>query len=135
MKKRFILSFVVGMMVMSLVGCNSSINSTKESASIKTATLQTTEEITIETYTSNTTGYSYYEKDATEAQGDNYSRLTNQEKKAICNYIQSQYDYYNTLEGRDTGDKYSDEIWKDVASKYGLTEKQVTMVWMNMYSY
>lgn len=64
-----------------------------------------------------------------------YESLTVSQKKTICNYIQNQYDYYDRLEGRNTGDKYSDIIWQKVMDKYGLEEWQVTSIWSNYYSY
>lgn len=64
-----------------------------------------------------------------------YESLTVSQKKAICNYIQNQYDYYDRLEGRNTGDKYSDIIWQKVMDKYKLEEWQVSSIWNNYYSY
>ena len=66
---------------------------------------------------------------------NNYNSLTKSEKKAICNYIQSRYDYYDSLNGGYSGDKYSDEIMRDAAERYGLTVDQIKIIWMNMYSY
>ncbi len=63
-----------------------------------------------------------------------YDLLTADEKKEICKYIQDQYDYYDKKEGKNTGDKYSDEIWKDVANKWGISEIEVSIIWQN-YSY
>ena len=66
---------------------------------------------------------------------DKYSSLTNAEKKAICNYIQDRYDYYDSVNGGYAGDKYSDTIMQEAAKKYGITEEQAYIIWMNMYSY
>lgn len=66
---------------------------------------------------------------------DKYNSLTNKEKKAIGDYIQSRYDYYDKLNGGYSGDKYSDTIMSEAASKYGLTVSQIKVIWMNYYSY
>lgn len=66
---------------------------------------------------------------------DKYYTLTNSEKKAICNYIQNRYDYYDSVNGGYAGDKYSDIIMQEAAKKYGITEEQAYIIWMNMYSY
>ena len=66
---------------------------------------------------------------------DRYSSLTNSEKKEICNYIQRRYDYYDSLSDGYSGDKYTDVIWEEASEKYGLTESQLDVIWMNMYNY
>lgn len=67
---------------------------------------------------------------------DRYNNLTNAEKKEICNFIQSRYDYYDSISGgKYTGDKYTDVIWKEAEEKYGLTETQIDIIWMDMYKY
>lgn len=66
---------------------------------------------------------------------DKYSSLTNSEKKAICEYIQSRYDYYDLLNGGYAGDKYSDTIMQEAADKYGIIAEQAFIIWCNMYSY
>ena len=66
---------------------------------------------------------------------DKYSSLTNFEKKQICEYIQDRYDYYDSISGGYAGDKYSDTIMQEAANKYGITEEQASIIWMNCYSY
>lgn len=70
-----------------------------------------------------------------EEKTDKYNSLTNSEKKEICDYIQSRYDYYDSISGGYSGDKYSDTIWQEASSKYGLTESQISIIWMNRYGY
>ena len=69
------------------------------------------------------------------SQEDKYNSLTNNDKKVICQYIQSRYDYYDTLNGGYAGDKYSDTIMEEAANKYSLSVSQIKVIWMNMYSY
>ena len=66
---------------------------------------------------------------------DIYSSLTNSEKKAICNYIERRYDYYDTLNGGYSGDKYSDTIMQEAANEFGITAEQAYIIWCNKYSY
>lgn len=80
-------------------------------------------------------GLPYNEHNEAVSQQNNYDTMTNAEKKKICEYIQKRYDYYDALEGRSTGDKYSDQIWEEVMEKYGLEEWQVTIIWSNGYLY
>lgn len=68
-------------------------------------------------------------------QENKYNSLTNEEKKEICNYIQSRYDYYDKINGGYAGDKYTDTIMEEAAKKYGLSVSQIDIIWMNMYSY
>lgn len=66
---------------------------------------------------------------------ERYNNLTNSEKKEICEYIQSRYDYYDSISGGYAGDKYSAEIWKEATAKYDLTPSQLDIIWMYMYEY
>lgn len=63
-----------------------------------------------------------------------YNSLTYSDKVDICRFIKNSYEYYDKKEGRDTGDKYSDQIWRDVMKEYGITEIEVTIIWMNSYT-
>lgn len=80
-------------------------------------------------------GVSQEKHDEAEKKEDKYSSLTNKEKKEICQYIESRYEYYDKLNGGYSGDKYSDTIMEETAKKYGLTVTQIEIIWMNMYSY
>lgn len=86
-------------------------------------------------YADNTLGYkrksTYKNAKSTE---DKYNSLTNADKKEICNYIQSLFDYYDSATNGQ-GAKYTNQIWKAAAEKYGLTETQIDIIWMNMYNY
>lgn len=80
-------------------------------------------------------GVSQENHNEAENKEDKYSGLTNKEKKEICSYIESRYEYYDNLNGGYSGDKYSDTIMEEAAQKYGLTVTQIEIIWMNMYSY
>lgn len=64
-----------------------------------------------------------------------YSSLTDSNKKSICYYIKGRYDDYDSLNNGYAGDKYSDKIMQETASKYGITSEQAYLIWMNYYSY
>ncbi len=115
MKRHFISVFVVLSFIVALCGCEK--NASPDDSSSYSQTSNATSSITdIQT-------------------PKPYEDLTNSEKKQICEYIQSQYDYYDKLEGGYAGDKYSDQIWEEVMDQYGLEEWQVTSIWNNYYSY
>lgn len=61
-----------------------------------------------------------------------YSSLTPSDKANIRKYIQERYDYYDKKEGGYSGDKYSDQIWREVMNKYGITESEVTIIWAGL---
>lgn len=75
------------------------------------------------------------EKHNTLSEEDRYKSLTNSEKKAICQYIERRYEYYDSVNGGYSGDKYSDIIMREAASKYNLSVQHIEIIWMNMYSY
>ena len=120
-----IVSLLIVAIAITVSLCSNIFNElTRNKSSISDQTTETVNNsITVSTNTNTNTNANAYEN------------LTNAEKKRICEYIQGRYDYYDDLEGRDTGDKYSDRIWKDVMKKYDLEEWQVTSIWNNYYSY
>lgn len=89
----------------------------------------------IQKYADSTLGYkrksAYKNAKSTE---DKYNSLTNADKKEICNYIQSLFDYYDSATNGQS-EKYTNQIWKTAAEKYGLTETQIDIIWTNMYNY
>lgn len=80
-------------------------------------------------------GISQEQHNEAERKEDKYNSLTNKEKKEICGYIESRYEYYDKLNGGYSGDKYSDIIMEEAAKKYGLTVTHIEIIWMKMYSY
>lgn len=100
-----------------------------------TTTNTTTQKTTNTTYTATTKKNTYTHNYTTSKSKDKYSSLTNSEKKAICEYIEGRYEYYDNINGGYAGDKYSDRIMQEAATRYGLTTTQIEIIWMNMYSY
>ena len=64
-----------------------------------------------------------------------YNALTNSKKKEICDFIDSRYAYYDSIENGYAGDKYSDIIWAEAANKFQLTTTHISIIWMNKYKY
>lgn len=120
---------VIITMILILCSCNS-----KENQKI-TTTNTTTSQITNSTYDASTEKNTYSYNYTTSKSKDKYSSLTNSEKKAICEYIEGRYEYYDDINGGYSGDKYSDRIMQEAATRYGLTTTQIEIIWMNMYSY
>lgn len=85
-------------------------------------------------------GWSLYEYGETETLYNKiadtpYDRMTNPMKKVICAEIERQYNYYDKIEGKYSGDKYSDIIWKQIEEKYNLSHTEVNLIWMHSYEY
>lgn len=64
-----------------------------------------------------------------------YSDLHTKEKKCICDWIQGQYDKYDAIEGKYSGDKYSDSIFQDAEELFGLSHDELSVIWMKQYDY
>lgn len=60
-----------------------------------------------------------------------YSILTKYQKYLIGDYIQRQYDSYDAKEGKYTGDKYTEIIFKAAMALYGKTYDQINDAWAN----
>ena len=80
-------------------------------------------------------GVSNDKHEAASSEEERYNRLTRKEKKQICDYIDSRYEYYDALYGGYSGDRYSDVIMQEAADKYNLTVTHIEIIWMNKYSY
>lgn len=50
--------------------------------------------------------------------------------KSIYDYAQKEYAKYDALEGVYTGEKYTDKIFKELADKYSMTEKEISRLYM-----
>lgn len=77
----------------------------------------------------------YNETTTKKQEQNNYNSLSDSKKKEICQYIKSRYEYYDSISGGYSGDKYSDTIMNEAANKYGLTVSEVKVIWMNGYKY
>lgn len=75
--------------------------------------------------------YSYSSMSDTEYKP--YGILTKYQKYLIGNYIQKQYDYYDSKEGKYTGDKYTKTIFNAAMIIYGKTYDEINDAWANYY--
>ena len=50
-------------------------------------------------------------------------------KVLITRYIEDRYDYYDKLEGRYTGDRYTNSIFNEAAAKFGVTSDFIYSFW------
>ena len=58
-----------------------------------------------------------------------YFDLTIEEKSNIIAYIYSRYQYYDTKEGKTTGDKYTNTVMQEAANQFSLLREEISMVW------
>jgi hypothetical protein len=70
-------------------------------------------------------------KNETAEKEERFSKLTLEDKKEIYKFIKSRYKYYDKKDGGNTGDKYSDIIWKEASEKYNLAEHYITEIWLD----
>lgn len=52
-------------------------------------------------------------------------------KLQIYIFIKQRYDYYDQIEGRYVGDKYSDEIFQETAEKFNISLTDVNNIWLD----
>lgn len=55
--------------------------------------------------------------------------MSSSEKASVKKYIEERYEYYDSIAGKYSGDKYKDQVWSDTAKKFGISETDVTMIW------
>lgn len=62
---------------------------------------------------------------------EKYDAMSIVDKAQVIKYIYDQYDYYDAIDGKNTGDKYSETIWKDAAAKFGISNYHIDLIWAN----
>lgn len=55
--------------------------------------------------------------------------MTASEKADVKAFINSRYDYYDKINGGYAGDKYTEQIWKETAEKFGISTADVDLIW------
>ena len=71
-------------------------------------------------------------KNETAKQEEQFKNLTLEDKKEIYKFVESRYEYYDKQDGGNTGDKYSDKIWKEASEKYNLAERYISEIWIDI---
>lgn len=55
--------------------------------------------------------------------------MTTSEKADVKAFINARYEYYDKINGGYAGDKYTDQIWKETAEKFGISIADVDIIW------
>lgn len=63
---------------------------------------------------------------------EHIKNISDSKRKEIKNWIQTQYDYYDKIEGRYCGDKYTKKIFNDAAKKFGFTYEEIYNIWCDL---
>lgn len=58
--------------------------------------------------------------------------ITDSKRAEIKNWINDRYDYYDNLEGKYCGDKYTDTIFNEAAEKFGFTYEEIYNIWCDL---
>lgn len=58
-----------------------------------------------------------------------YISLTNEQKLFIKQWIDKRYDYYDEIEGKYTGNKYTKTIFNEAAALFNKTYSQIDSIW------
>lgn len=62
-----------------------------------------------------------------------FNYLTKSQKLTIIYWIEARYDYYDNLEGKYVGDKYTKTIFNEAAERYNKTYEQIDDIWYQAY--
>lgn len=65
----------------------------------------------------------------------NFDDLSISEKRCICEWIEAQYNKYDRIAGKYTGDIHSDTIWAEASELFGLSDTEINLIWMKQYDY
>ncbi len=50
-------------------------------------------------------------------------------EEAIWKYCNDRWEYYDRLEGRYSGDKYTEQVFKDAGNKFGISADEAERIW------
>jgi len=60
---------------------------------------------------------------------DTYSQMSNEDKAIVIDFIEQRYEYYDRIADTYSGDKYTNRIWDEASSVFGLSEAQLDIIW------
>ena len=63
---------------------------------------------------------------------ESLNKITDEKRQEIKNWIYDRYDYYDKLEGKYCGDKYTDVIFQEAADKFGYTKTEIDNIWSDL---
>lgn len=58
--------------------------------------------------------------------------ITDRKRAEIKSWINDRYDYYDNLEGKYCGDKYTDTIFNEASEKFGFTYEEIYNIWCDL---
>lgn len=62
-----------------------------------------------------------------------YEKLTAKQKSEIVQWIKDRYKYYDDLEGRDTGDEYTKDIYGEASEQFNKKVTQIISIWADSF--
>jgi len=75
--------------------------------------------------------YSFWDGEADTKQ-QHEKNITENKRAEIKQWINDRYDYYDNLEGKYCGDKYTDKIFNEAAAKFGFTYEEIYNIWFDL---
>lgn len=57
--------------------------------------------------------------------------MSSSEKAEVKAFIEARYAYYDELDGKYSGDKYTEQIWQEAAEKFGVSTADIDLIWTN----
>lgn len=70
--------------------------------------------------------------DEHEEKVEHKEKISDGKRIEIKNWITQRYDYYDELEGRYCGDKYTKTIFNEAATKFGFTYEEIYNIWCDL---
>lgn len=58
--------------------------------------------------------------------------INNEKRQEIKDWIENRYNYYDKLEGKYCGDKYTNTIFNEASEKYGFTYQEISNIWADL---
>ena len=74
-----------------------------------------------------------YQSDLDIIKKTDYSDLTKSQMLTIIRWIENRYEYYASIEGKYSGDKYTQTIFNEAADRYNKTSAEISKIWDKSY--
>jgi len=98
--------------------------------------LEDTEYSTEDDFTNDPNHQGQFEQDldayGDELQAENDTGNYSGSDEAVWQYCEDRWDYYDRLEGGYSGDKYTDQVFADAASKFGISSNEAYLRWQSV---
>ena len=63
---------------------------------------------------------------------ENKEKITDDKRAEIKNWMNNRYNYYDEMEGKYCGDKYTNTIFNEAAVQFDLTYEEIYNIWSNL---